>query len=172
LIINMHMYCRTAALSFLLLLPVASAFCSGSEVKGVTVSGTYTSQPVRHPDIEFNSKLKLLKVNAEQCCLDEILTEISETSNVEFIGLAHSGCEKVSIQIDDMPLQDAMKHLLRGRSYIIREGINEHISVWMLPVGDAERLTEMDIKIDEFYNSLAGSQQAKNLADQIRSLEQ
>jgi len=171
LISYMCMYWRTIAFAFLLPFPVTSVIGSGSAGDDGSVADIYLHQSARHPVIEYNSQLMMLKVNAEQYCLDEILAAISESTNIEFIDLGNSGCDKVSIMFDYLPLKVSLKHVLRGRSYIVKQGINDSTSVWLLPVGDVERLTDVNVKVEEFYETLSGSQEAQYLADQIRSLE-
>lgn len=162
------------SLAVLLLVMVLSTSVFASDCNSSTDDILQTPEPGPEsgPTVEYDQQRKQLRISARQQHLNTVLASITDATGIAFINDAGNGCELVNAEFGFLPLENALEQLLRDHSYIVRKEVNDLTSVWLLPVGYAERLTEIDIKVEEFYNGLSGSLETQNLAEQIRSLEQ
>jgi hypothetical protein len=164
--------CCTVVLISLLTSPASSLACTGVNGKEAKTFSNNPDLTKRSPVIEYNSRLKQLTVNAEQLYLHDVLTAVSEATGIIFIDATDRGCDIVSIRFDSLTLAESLSKLLGERSYVSREDEQGVLTVWLLPAGSEERLTDTDIINEEFYDSLRGNELTEELADQLRKLEQ
>ena len=69
-------------------------------------------------------------------------------------------------------MSEAISKMLGDRSYVLREDGQKVLTVWLLPIGSQDRLTDTDIINEEFYDSLRGDMLTEELAEQLKKLEQ
>ena len=120
--------------------------------------------------VEFNARLKWLKVSVKQRSLDDVLHKVAAETGIQFIGDA-GRCDEVNIEFDYLELSQALSKLLADRNYIVHAESGQQIrQVWLLPAGNEDNLTEKEVMEDEFYRQLQGASNAEDLAEQIRRL--
>jgi len=159
-------------LIILLLSPALSLACTDVMGEGTNTFSTNLARADQRPFIEYNSRLKQLKVNAEKHYLNNVLAAVSEATGIIIIDFADRGCDIVSVQFDSLSLSEALSKMLGERSYVLREDSQNVLTVWLLPVSSQDRLTDTDIIKEEFYDSLRGNLLSEELAEQLRKLEQ
>ena len=127
----------------------------------------------QQPVVEYDHDRRLLSVVAEQQYLSEVLASVTNATGIEFVNDAGSNCEKVSVDFDFLPLESALKILLRDRSYVVRQhSSKDTLSVWLLPPGNGERMTDTDVDKEIFYDDLENALQTQELAKQLKRMEQ
>jgi hypothetical protein len=162
----------TVASVILLPSPALSLTCTGVMRADTDTFSTILPRVDQDPVVEFDAQHKQLKVNARQQYLSNVLTAVSEATGIIFIDNADRGCDIVNIRFDSLSLSEAISKMLGDRSYVLREDGQKVLTVWLLPIGSQDRLTDTDIINEEFYDSLRGSILTEELAEQLKKFEQ
>jgi hypothetical protein len=120
--------------------------------------------------VEYDQLRKQLRVTARQQQLNTVLAHITDATSIKFTNDADNGCDLVNIEFGFLTLGNALAQVLSGRSYIVRESSLHAYRVWLLPVGNAQTSTDIDVVQEEFYDRLSSSSDGRELAEILRNM--
>jgi hypothetical protein len=92
-----------------------------------------------------------LTVIAQGAALDRILDTISRQAGVAILGADQGGAELVSVQLQDIPLEDGLRRLLKDRDTFFFYGVEKDTpaslsAVWVYPKGQGRGLAPVPAK--------------------------
>ncbi len=94
---------------------------------------------------ELTVKDDLISLNAEDALLKEIIGEIGTRLQIEVVGNAPED-EKISIEFDRLPLEEALEKISSNYGYTMDAGKEENkiVKIIVLPKGEESRIQETE----------------------------
>ncbi len=128
---------------------MAAAVSQRPAVAARPVKGSSAQATKGQPVVSF--KEGRLTVMVQGVALERILDAISRQAGVAILGADQGGAEPVSVQLQDIPLEDGLRRLLKNRDAFFFYGVEKDApsslrAVWVYPKGQGRGLAPVPAK--------------------------